>query len=60
MYSLPLHQLEVSCHFHVPAALPPGKLPLVELGRTDLDDMEKGKLFPLPGLELRFLDRPNP
>jgi hypothetical protein len=57
-FSWPRHYLEVSGQLHAPAALPPGKSPGTHFigGWVDptagLDDMEKWKLFTLPGLEL--------
>jgi hypothetical protein len=45
-----------------PAALFPGKepsVPIARLGlRANLDDMERKKFLPLPGLELGTLSRP--
>jgi hypothetical protein len=56
--------MEVSGQLHAPAALPPGErapgTPCIGgwVGpRAGLDDMEKRKIFPLPGLELRPLGR---
>jgi hypothetical protein len=51
--------LEGSGQLQAPAALPPEKEPLVFIGkedcvgpRTGLDEVEKRKFLPLPGLEL--------
>jgi hypothetical protein len=64
-FSLPLHYLEVSGEFHVPAALPPGERASFThlIGgwvcpTAGLDDTEKWKFLTLPGLELRPLNRP--
>jgi hypothetical protein len=53
-------KLEISGQLHVPAALTPGKEPLVPIGkecwigpRTGLDDV-----LTLPGLELRSIGHP--
>jgi truncated hemoglobin YjbI len=62
-FSWPRHQMEVSGQLPAPTALPPGKSPRYTLHgwvcpRAGLDDMEKWKFLPLPGLELRPLGRP--
>jgi hypothetical protein len=52
----------VSGQIYAPDALLPGKEPPVSIGwvglRTGLDDVERRKILPLPGLELRPLCRP--
>jgi hypothetical protein len=55
MFYYPRHYLNVDGQLHAPAALPPGKDPLVThwVGlRAALDDVEKRKFLILPGLEL--------
>jgi hypothetical protein len=56
-FSWPRNLLEVIGQFHAPAALPPGKKTsgTHSIGgwvglRAGLDDMEKWKFLPLPGL----------
>jgi hypothetical protein len=62
----PRHWLEVSGQFHAQAALPPGKEPPHThwIGgwvgpKPNLEDMEKWKFLPPPGLELWHLGRPD-
>jgi hypothetical protein len=58
--------MEVSVQLHAPTALPPGREPPGThwIGRwvdprAGLDNVEKKKFLPLPGLELRPLGRPS-
>jgi hypothetical protein len=57
--------MEASGQLHAPAALTPERAPdTYSLGgwvgpRTGLDDVEKKKILPLTGLELRSLVRPT-
>jgi hypothetical protein len=50
----------MSGQLHAQAALPPGKIPLYSLDTRlgDLNDVEKRKIFSIPGLELRPPGRP--
>jgi hypothetical protein len=63
-YSWPRYQLEVSGQLHAPVALPLGEQSSTHwIGgwvdpRTDLDDVEKRQILPIPGFELRPLGRP--
>jgi hypothetical protein len=57
--------LEVGGQFHAPAALPPEEESSVPIGYeagwapgAGLDDVNRRKILPLPGLELRPLGRP--
>jgi hypothetical protein len=51
---------DVSGHVHALAALPLGKASVTRMElRAGLDAVEKRKISPLPGLELRPLRRPT-
>jgi hypothetical protein len=60
-YSWPQHQLEVSCQFHTPAALPPGNVSGTHwiggwvVPTAGLDDVESRKISPLLWQILIFL-----